>query len=404
MQSGPRTRRREFPLNEGSMTTVFLDGRPPVTIKDSNTWSRQEAWYMSDWVGRSDRTNPMYSEKWRRSGGLVNLDSIIGVDRLVYNDHVMDRPDTLDGWLPSTSSLTPLGNVDLETVLARTGPMTPKVNVPLFLAELRDVPHMIRHAGDVLHGLSRLSGLNPFRELASANLAYKFGWDPLISDISKIAKTLDFVKKREKFLLKTDEVLGAVSTASLGEFSFHREGKKDAGYPFGNWMLDFSTPRNFKSTTTVKRWMSCRWRLKDFQPLYYNEPPVTPFQAATGLNMANIPLTIWKALPWTWLSDWFVDFSSNILAAQNLLYFEPTDACVMEQRIHRVEFDSGIVIRNTNGGGVVGSCSKLVYDKVTKQRLVDIEPRDMKEAKLPMMDDFKLSVLGSLATLRLLGR
>lgn len=402
MQPGTRTRTKSFPLNEGKWIQVNNDGEVTI-LDDATSVSTMDYWRMTDTVGFPERANPLVATKQHSTGGMCNGSAKIGLDEITMVNHRIDSLARLDK-IPSKAPPYDWGTFDLATILARTGPMTPKVNVPLFLTELRDVPRMIRHAGDTLHGISRFSEMNPLQQAASSNLAYKFGWDPLISDIRKISNIMDYTKKRQKFLMKTDEVLGAVSKAYLGSESYVNENDYDGPYPFGNWMITFAQPRTFKKTTEIKRWCSVRWRLRDFQPLYMSEPPVTPFQAVTGLHTSNIPLTIWKALPWTWLSDWFVDLSSSIQAAQNLLYFEPTDICWMESRTTTTEISAATIKYNTNGGGVYGTCSRLNYVKTEKYRQVLTGDESLVQAKLPMMDSFKLSVLGSLATLRLLGR
>nr|UJQ85089.1 MAG: hypothetical protein 1 [Leviviridae sp.] len=407
MKPGKRNRSREFPLNEGRWIQSNHDGSETVR-QDSISASRMRSWVMEDWVGYPERANSLYSAKRSREGGLCNGSGLIGLDTISMVDHSLDTFAKLDN-IPVETHPWALDSTLIAKILARTGPMTPKVNVPLFLYELKDVPAMIRHAGDTLHklsdlGMSKISGLSAAREAASANLAYKFGWEPLISDIGKIAKIAEYAKKRQEFLMKTQEVMGAVSKAYLGSETYTNSGDYDGPYPFGNWMITFTEPRTFKKKVTVTRWCSARWRYRDFQPLYYSENPVTPFQAVTGLNTPNIPVTVWKALPWTWLSDWFVDISSTMQAAQNLVYFEPTDICFMEHRLYEVEISGASIVKNTNGGGAFGTCTPLRYTLETKLRHVfnteDITP----QPKLPMWDDFKLSVLGSLATLRLLGR
>ena len=83
-------------------------------------------------------------------------------------------------------------------LLASTGPLTPKVNLPLFIFELKDIPMMLKHAGDLLHKIKTPSRLSLDKEAAAATLAYQFGWAPLIQDLSKLINFSELVQNASR--------------------------------------------------------------------------------------------------------------------------------------------------------------------------------------------------------------
>jgi hypothetical protein len=96
----------------------------------------------------------------------------------------------------------------VNRVLATTGPLTPRVNLPLALFELKDVPQMLRHAGNLLHGLRSPSRLNKVKEAAAANLAYKFGWAPIIDDLGKLFDFSAAVRRKQRELKQANSSNG----------------------------------------------------------------------------------------------------------------------------------------------------------------------------------------------------
>lgn len=302
----------------------------------------------------------------------------------------------------------------LARILSQSGPITPDVNVPLALIELRDVPAMLKHAGDILH---KLAGQKTFskisKELAEAALAYDFGWAPLMSDLMKLVNFMEYVDKRRKLLDGTQTFLGARTRVNLGTYS--NSATKEFDYGTQNATVLYSPEScTAQISLTRKRWATCVWRDAGFYALGDFQSPITPFRAALGLDPSYIPVTVWKALPWSWLVDWFINISQYIQAQQNLAYFTARDVCVMTHTKGTVSFP-GLAVRASypnvwlGAQGARFSPGKYTYENKARTVLApgvidEFNDYLSYQPKLPILDNFKLTVLSSLAVLRFGGR
>lgn len=350
-------------------------------------WCYDYVGEMHDSKGRLNN-HPLEIRKRLNSGGIVNA-SASGEDGARWEN----LPLNISGGdisLPGGVSPSAYWN----RILAGTGPTTPKVNLPLFLVELKDVPGMIKHAGDLLHGLARnpAGKLSP-KEAASATLAFQFGWAPLLQDLGKLCNFAELAMKRLDELRKADSDRGLVRTIPLEDDSYTEnypvygdiEGIAAVAYP----------------TTIIKHkvWGSCRWRLREGQDYGKDPSFLTAFQSALGLDLGMIPITLWKALPWTWFVDWYGGYSDYLLATRNMVFYRPYDLCLMEHR--RAErfltWDNTTISNNPHA--FEGSVSPLYQSYEIKMRHVNGNPDVDFSINAPNMDAFKLSILGSLTTL-----
>lgn len=252
---------------------------------------------------------------------------------------------------------------------------------------------MLKHAGDLL---LKVGGgrrfMSPDAELASSTLAYQFGWAPIIEDLSKMVKISEIIDRRHRELEKAHSQRGLKRRISLGSSS-------TTGPEGSEVFLSTAGSQTLKgrrsNTQTSKRWATIRWRAAD--PDQWGRPPSRAFAAAsaTGFRLGQIPVTLWQVLPWTWLIDWFADVAARMQALSNLWEYTPSNACVMET-IESV--DTWRITQNSAGLAIGG----LENRRIIKSRVV-LATSDLalNPIKLPYLDGFKLSILGSLAVLRL---
>lgn len=276
-------------------------------------------------------------------------------------------------------------------LLASTGPLTPKVNLPLFIFELKDIPMMLKHAGDLLHKIRSPSGLSPHKEAAAATLAYQFGWAPLIEDIVKLLNFSDLVKKRQVELDKANSKRGlqrrmTFETKSESETEDNVLLISDMGSIYGSRTV----------TKTTRSWATVRWKPKGGQRYGRKPSHNEAFRTALGLNLGQIPITVWKALPWSWMIDWFADISNVMQANYNMIFYSPSAINFMENRVTEV-FTSG-------GSNTYGSVSPGYGRRERKLRTQLSSSAAKVTLRVPFLDTFKLSILGSLAILGLTGR
>lgn len=339
---------------------------------------------MTDTVGNYGKPNPLDKSKYKWTGGKMHRSginpTIIGCPSALYDQ----RPGRFV--YPSPWSYS-------ARLLAGTGPLSPRVNLPLYLYELKDIPMMLRHAGDLLHKIKRGwkdYKLDPAAEAASSILAYQFGWAPLYQDVMKLLNFADAVKKQQKLIQGAHSEKGIRRRLNLDEYSWSTNGSTTAWSTLGH----SATPK-YLATHKYKVWGTVNWKVRD-PSKYGKEPSFTDVtRTALGLNAGMIPITIWKALPWSWMIDWFADISNVMLANYNSIYYRPKDLCIMRQTSTYRSYEELL----WPDGSVKLTAATVEVQR--KERFPDASPSVTPTLRLPFMDDFKLSILGSLSILKI---
>jgi len=265
------------------------------------------------------------------------------------------------------------------------------VHLPLFVYELKDLPMMLKHVGDLLHGIKSVSGLSPVKEAAASTLAYQFGWAPLLQDLGRLIDFSAAVKRRQTELEKAHSKTGLRRRISLGTDNNYRQGKSYIWSSYG--LTARPTWRTHESAVT---WAVVWWKVRD--PSQIGRKPTfnEAYDTALGLNPGHIPIQIWKALPWSWMIDWFTDISNVMTANYNLIYYKPSRLAVMRT-------STSICRHNRMTFGTDGVISAGTMWATYKDRWVNNSPSAAPVLKLPFIDNFKLSILGSLSILRISG-
>lgn len=279
-------------------------------------------------------------------------------------------------------------------LLGRTGNASPSFNLPVSIGELKDIPRMLKHAGDLLHGLRSPSGLNPVREGAAATLAYQFGWKPLIGDIKKALSFQEVVEKRRRAInASVDSENGVDRSTTIEDRTTVTEDTVIDKLPgTGNVSVKRTITRTYKTEGYVT-W-SPKQRIRDMGDDALNRES---FRSALGLTGKNIPLAAWKLLPWSWLIDWFANCSEYLSAHQNMVDYKPTRGGITMYRRDDYHHNG---YRWTTQGGLEVSPYEAYTEYKTRYAVTSwagLTPR----MNLPFLDGFKTSVLGSLAILKI---
>jgi len=338
-----------------------------------------------DVTGNFGGNNPFELVRRKYSGSICS--------NATGNLQLQNCPSFMYGTYPGKPTQVPALSSYLNRMLAMTGPLTPRVNLPLFMFELKDIPRMLRHAGDLLHKIRRPSGLDPAKEAAAATLAYQFGWAPLIGDLGKLLDFSKAVEKTQRTIKGAHSSRGIRRRIQLGTESYATSGSSTVWSIYGL----FLTPQ-FESELGCKTWGVVHWKVRD--PNQVGKIPTwnSALQSALGFNLGQIPITVWKAIPWTWLIDWFADISNILQANYNMIYYRPSRACIM-----RTSWNIRRYKAVPTGPGATDVCTQGTIDSIFKERLPVNSPSTSFNLKLPFMDNFKLSILGSLTILRLSG-
>lgn len=339
-----------------------------------------------DVVGNRKGDNPLSITKDTIEGG--------GFRDQYGQSYIFNMPGLRHGVVNNEPDFSTYNN----RIISQTGPLTPKLYLPVSVFELRDIPAMLKHAGDLLHKLTHLHRvptgklkLDPLAEGASATLAYQFGWAPLIQDIGRLCDFADVVRKRQYTLLRAHSSRGVKRKITLLDDS-------PESVPGGKSLISTYSGlvySRFTVLNTHKRWATIRWTVRDQSQIgkvpTFNEA----FRISYGLNKGYIPIEIWKALPWSWAIDWFADISNVLQANHNMIYYKPSNMCRMSHYKTTYTWEPA----KSKDGKVVFDGGKVISE--SKQRSVVAYPSPSLSLKLPFLDSFKLSILGSMSILRI---
>lgn len=259
-------------------------------------------------------------------------------------------------------------------LIKRTNPSRPVVDVPVFLAELKDFPELFRIAGSSL-----------LRKTASANLNYQFGWAPLCSDLLKLMHFASHLERRVRELQSLHN-RGLRRTVELWRGS--------------NILNNYSQPAASycgSVTTYVETWVTTvkvtghvRWHPTNSFPLSNSALRRQAIRAALGLTID--PATAWELIPFSWLIDWCSSVGDYFQANRNIVGASYSNPRIMEHL--RTEKFARFVSGSTSRGATF---SDARFSRETKTRRVAV-PASF-SASLPILSGRQMSILGSIGVL-----
>lgn len=352
-------------------TTMYIgtqtrDPHPPITT----SLNRYEE-FCNDTIGDYGNDHPLSLRKY---------------DRIPFTmDGGPDPGKQLTNWFQYSISPSHLGSgfdsSALATLLiARTNPSRPAVQLPVFVAEMRDFPRLVRLAGRTL-----------LQKGASANLSYHFGWKPLISDLLKMFNFQATVAKRVTELERLYQKGGIKRRMSLTETTVTETGSETTILS-NPW---YARTKGIPTTSTVRRsWGTCRWVPNGTSyPRTHMQRVNAARKYALGLHPSQITQNVWEALPWSWLVDWFGNVGSFLQASNNSI-------AKTHGRINIM-----ITTETTRTYKVTSKPAWATLSPSTPEQKTIYKSRDLQSgpslsAHVPFLTGRQLSILGSLAILR----
>lgn len=233
---------------------------------------------------------------------------------------------------------------DRTQATAAMQPSSPLVELPNFAFELKDIPDMLRHAVDRCRRLqfaaNRVGYGNAGKTLHrdvlryanSSNLAedylnLHFGWVPFFSDLSSILGLTQWTERRQRALNKLRRNGYIRTTAQLGSRT---------GSGTSRQTLESSPAVGLGGTLVSKyidtKWVSAKW-IGD--PVKFGEALNSDrrafLNAALGMDFNVVQL--WNAIPWSWLTDWFVNVDAILTLKGNRQGIRFHSACEMHHEI-----------------------------------------------------------------------
>ncbi|UJQ85199.1 MAG: putative maturation protein [Leviviridae sp.] len=292
--------------------------------------------------------------------------------------------------IPTVFGSEPAGHDSLPTrnfgatLLARSNPSRSKVDLPVALYELRELPMLVKGYGDGL-----------LKAVANGNLSWQFAIKPMISDARSLFDIQDIVNKRVKELNKVFSDSGKRYRVKLGV---------DTGENLTAVRTVQSTPSSCfirgvtLTQTTAEYWGTVRWKATVPRPV--DPDDVRRLALASSLGLGLDPATfvshVWNAMPWSWLVDWFGNVGDFINAHRNTVPAEHLNACIMCTKVTKAkQIVTQLSPANYTNESVVVIPGGWIH--TTKSREVVASPT--LSADVPFLDARRASIIASLAVL-----
>jgi len=278
----------------------------------------------------------------------------------------------------------------LATRLAsRTNPSRPVVDLPVAAVELKDLPKMVKQAGDAIRWLRNniRTGTPPTAGgIASANLAYQFGWAPLLSDLRKLLDFQAMYAKKRTELENLFKKGGSKRSATLEESTDTNT--------VNNRLFEGTVPISITgSSVTVRKykaWGTCKWYPLTIPQGGNSSPSESQiWRSALGLDVTLS--AIWELLPWSWLFDWYSNIGDYLMMHRNTIPATVQNICIMRMFTNTVTHKADSVSHTFSWGGAQST-------HVRKERFVRVVPT--LGVTMPFLGASQLSILGSLLITR----
>ncbi|UJQ85477.1 MAG: putative maturation protein [Alehxovirus allofundivivens] len=353
----------QFPA--GGFTQKWIAGVPQTPIVSGATGTQQYADCV-DVTGSPGADHPLSIEK-----RLITYEP--------YNGYLPDAANANRLWMSNWISIqqtSSYGHASLPTpttfnaasFLARVSPGAHQVETLENLVDIKDLPKLVKLAGDTI-----------LKRGAGAYLTWQFGWKPLISDVKKL---LDFSARVDK---KVRELHALYDNGGVHR---RRTIDKDTVSATSTALVQSSG----SASITVKtnrftqrtRWATTRFVPTTLPPKDETEYRRRAIQIVYGLDLA--PATIWEALPWSWMVDWFTNVGDYLVAYNNVCPVKATPPCLMTY----TRTDASVVRTDTYSNVTGGTATA-----VTETKLRSVQTPTL-TASIPFLTGRQLSILGAL--------
>lgn len=268
-------------------------------------------------------------------------------------------------------------------LLAATNPSKPVVDLPVSLLELRELPQLLHTIGESL-----------IKTYAKKHIQREFGLTPLMSDVVSIMKMSEQIARRVKLFKELREKpLCRKATLYTGSIITNP----------GNVVYSNSSPayctvqhRRDAKVTNRKVWGYVTWTpdaVFDKSNLAYADPAIE-FLARRAVYGSQLGLvTLWNAIPWTWLIDWFGNVGDWLEANRHVVPAHPSLPRICET-VTSIESYS---VESSNIGLTKGSMP-VTWTTTSKSRT--LVSASLPSAYLPFLTQRQVGILASLAILR----
>ncbi|UJQ85193.1 MAG: putative maturation protein [Koroslivirus faecicola] len=288
----------------------------------------------------------------------------------------------------------PSNSAAVIQMLSVSNPSKPEVDIPLFLYELREIPELLQYYARFWKKHIELGRNNSvpddLLEVGNILLSYHFGIKPLIGDIQKMLDFQSHVAAKEKVLKALTARGGIHSRVKVGSGV-----SSEMTTPVLNAEGGIVILGSVGKITTAQMWATTRWTPDPARPLPTTPEGITDLarRAAFGLD-ASLD-SIYNAVPWSWLLDWFGNLGDYVSTSRNTIPAKHSTPCVMKMTTTSVHGQ-----RSGSNGAFMSGGKTFSTRHTTKTRAV--MPFVLPEANLgPTLDFRKWSILGALGLQRI---
>jgi hypothetical protein len=289
----------------------------------------------------------------------------------------------------------------VDSIINRSSPHRPSVDLPLFLFELKDLPGMageigtfgkqlpkamelIKDAGrSLMYGKNRTQGVA--RALGGGLLSYNMGWRPLMDDLLKMTGLGEAIKRRQGELKRLADK-GFSKRVGIGSFSETTGGahgvlgKVGLGTVFGTQTY----------STKSERYAVVRWKANGGIMPSVDSSWTGAMRSTLGLNLS--PATIWNMIPWSFAIDYFAGIGDFLDTYRNSFEMRVDGASIMQHSTQTIT--RTITERYWTGTGGEGA----LITEIKSRSPISLGPR--LPAITPFLSGGQVSNLASLSVAR----
>jgi len=314
----------------------------------------------------------------------------------------------------------------------RTNPSRHEVLLPAIVLELRDLPKMLRFSGRVLSAGRHIArdlirgaynfftgnsgkrnlksftqreiellraarlhpdqqgGLSTVKALAAANLAWQFGWKPLIGDISKMIGFQQAFNRRRNEINRLYSGRGLKRRVKLQNYDKVETLRGVIVHSSAGIVTTNATVR-----AQTKIWCVTRWK-----PRGRIDGPPADWQIAQnmlGLDVHGLSASAWEILPWSWCIDWFSNMGDFLDISSNSMNASLTGMTIMKYKARTTEFQTAIY--RIPGRDKFVSPYENLYEVMTR-KVGGFPGIESIAVGLPILSTNQISILSSIAMLR----
>jgi len=291
-----------------------------------------------------------------------------------------------------TSSYPPFTLVELSNLawsaLAATNINVPDIPVQTFIAELKDVPSLVRGWGQGL-----------LKDVARGHLAWRWALKPMIRDLTSMYNFAEGVDERFRLLDRL--------TTGKGKTIKRKKSLRSSSSTSTSTVQLLSVGANIQGRRTLtvseRVWCSVSWKLADgVIPRVWNNREIQRMRGisrglAAGINSAGALAALWEVTPWSWLVDWFAGIGTVMAATNNTIPLTWGTICIM-----RTTSAKALVEPLTSSADLAWCVpdGSHVQSEVRKERRTASPTLPFAPSYLPLISGKHWSILGSLAVLK----